>query len=188
MTALAVVRNIDSPRALRTTEDAEDFEQEIVDQYALAMAAAGLSDGHVAHTRSVIVEFARSLDGPLWSASCEDADRFLAEQRRAGHTVSTRAGKAGVLALFYEFVIGRYQGDIHALTRRRGRAADRRVQPPAGRVAGEGAGAAVRRGDRGAVRRLARLWCRRRASTCRPRGTTSPRRCGAGWGCGSTRR
>ena len=115
MTALAVVRNIDSPRALRTTEDAEDFEQEIVDQYALAMAAAGLSDGHVAHTRSVIVEFARSLDGPLWSASCEDADRFLAGQRRAGHTVSTRAGKAGVLALFYEFVIGRYQGDIHAL-------------------------------------------------------------------------
>jgi site-specific recombinase XerD len=30
--------------------------------------------------------------------------------------VSTRAGKAGTLALFYEFVISRYQGDIHALT------------------------------------------------------------------------
>ena len=47
MTGLAAVRNIDSPRALRTAEDVEDFEQEIVDQYALAMAAAGLSDGHV---------------------------------------------------------------------------------------------------------------------------------------------
>ncbi|MGB0094030.1 MAG: tyrosine-type recombinase/integrase [Solirubrobacteraceae bacterium] len=115
MTGLAVVRNIDSPRALRTAEDAEDFEQEIVDQYALAMAAAGLCDEHVARTRSSIVEFARSLDGPLWSATCEDADRFLAGQRRAGHTVSTRAGKAGVLALFYEFLIGRYQGDIHDL-------------------------------------------------------------------------
>ena len=66
---LAVVRNIDSARALRTAEDVEDFEQEIVDQYALAMAAAGLSDGHVARTRSAIVEFARSLDGPLWSAT-----------------------------------------------------------------------------------------------------------------------
>jgi len=115
MTALAVVRNIDSPRALRTAEDSEDFEQEIVDQYALAMAAAGLSDGHVAHTRAAIVQFARSLDGPLWSASCEDADRFLCAERRAGHAVSTRAGKAGVLALFYEFLIGRYQGDIHSL-------------------------------------------------------------------------
>lgn len=115
MAGLAAVRNIDSPRALRTAEDVEDFEQEIVDQYALAMAAAGLSDGHVANTRSVIVQLARSLPGPLWSASCEDADRFLAEQRRAGHSVSTRAGKAGVLALFFEFVIGRYQGDIQAL-------------------------------------------------------------------------
>jgi integrase/recombinase XerC len=27
-----------------------DFEQEIVDQFALAMAAAGVSDGHIRHT------------------------------------------------------------------------------------------------------------------------------------------
>jgi integrase/recombinase XerC len=113
---LAAVRSIDSPRALRTAEDVEDFEQEIVDQYALAMAAAGLSDGHVRNTRSVVIEFARFLVGPLWAASCEDADRFLAEQRRSGSSVSTRAGKAGTLALFYDFVISRYQGDIHALT------------------------------------------------------------------------
>lgn len=113
---LAAVRTISSPRALRTAEDAEDFEQEIVDQHALAMAAAGLSDGHVSQTRSVIIEFARSLTGPLWSATCDDADRFLAAQRRAGHAVSTRASKAGMLAVFFEFVITRYQGDIHALT------------------------------------------------------------------------
>lgn len=114
--SLAVVRTISSPRALRTPEDVEDFEQEIVDQHALAMAAAGLSDAHVSNTRSAIIEFARSLTGPLWSATCDDADRFLAEQRRLGHAVSTRAGKAGTLALFFEFVISRYQGDIHALT------------------------------------------------------------------------
>jgi integrase/recombinase XerC len=114
--SLAVVRSIDSPRALRTPGEVEDFEQELVDQYALAMAAAGLSDGHVSNTRSVIIEFARFLAEPLWSASCDDADRFLAEQRRAGRGVSTRAGKAGTLAGFYEFTITRYQGDIHALT------------------------------------------------------------------------
>ena len=113
---LAAVRTIGSPRALRSAQEVEDFEQEIVDQHALAMAAAGLSDGHVSNTRAVIIEFARSLSGPLWSATCDDADRFLAEQRRAGRAVSTRAGKAGTLALFYEFVISRYQGDIHALT------------------------------------------------------------------------
>ena len=114
--SLAVVRSIGSPLALRSGEDVADFEQEIVDQYALAMAAAGLSDGHVGNTRSVIIEFTRSLAGPLWSATCDGADRFLAEQRRAGRSVSTRAGKAGTLSLFFEFVIGRYQGDIAALT------------------------------------------------------------------------
>ncbi len=113
---LAVVHNLGSPRQLRTATEVEDFEQEIVDQHALAMAAAGLSDGHVTNSRSVIIEFARSLPGPLWAASCDDADRFLAELRRAGQSVSTRAGKARVLAHFYDFVIARYQDDLLALT------------------------------------------------------------------------
>ena len=40
---LAVVRNIGSAAALRTAEDVAAFEQEIADQYALAMAAAGVT-------------------------------------------------------------------------------------------------------------------------------------------------
>ena len=95
---------------------AEDFEQEIVDEYALAMAASGLSDRHIRGTRAVVIEFARSLTVPLWEATCADADLFLAEQRRLGHSVSTRAGKAGKLALFFEFMISRYQGQIHRAT------------------------------------------------------------------------
>jgi integrase/recombinase XerC len=114
--SLAVVRNIGSARALRTEADLEAFEQEIVDQYALAMASAGLTDGYVAGTRRVIFEFARSLSGPLWTASCGDADKFLTDQRRAGRTPSTRATKAVMLAQFFEFVISRFQGDIAALT------------------------------------------------------------------------
>lgn len=116
LVGLAVVRNLASGSALRTAQDVEDFEQEILDQYALAMAAAGLSDGHVTSSRATVIDFARSLPGPVWSASCDDADRWLAGLRRAGRSVSTRAGKAGMLAQFYVFVIARYQGDIHALT------------------------------------------------------------------------
>lgn len=52
--------------ALRTAQDVEYFEQEIVDEYAIAMAAAGLSDGHIRSTRATIIEFARTLTGPLW--------------------------------------------------------------------------------------------------------------------------
>lgn len=113
---LAVVRSIGSASALRTAEDVAGFEQEIIDQYALALAAAGLTDRYVASCRRTIFEFAEPLAGPLWTVSCEDADRFLNELRRAGRSVSTRSTKAVMLAQFYEFVITRYQGDIAALT------------------------------------------------------------------------
>jgi integrase/recombinase XerC len=113
---LAVVRNIGSAAVLRSDDDVAVFAQEIVDQYALAMASAGLTDGYVADTRRVVFEFTESLSGPLWSASCGDADRFLNGQRRVGYAASTRATKAAMLAQFYAFVIARYQGDIHALT------------------------------------------------------------------------
>jgi site-specific recombinase XerD len=116
MVPLAVVRNIGAARALRSEADVEVFEQEIVDQYALAMAAAGLSDGYVSGTRRVIFEFAQSVRGPLWTATCDDADRFLHDQRRAGMAANTRASKAIMLSQFFDFVISRYQADIHALT------------------------------------------------------------------------
>ncbi|WP_454229542.1 hypothetical protein [Propioniciclava flava] len=44
---------------LRTAQDVEDFEQEIVDEYAIAMAAAGLSDGYTRTTRATISSSSR---------------------------------------------------------------------------------------------------------------------------------
>jgi site-specific recombinase XerD len=114
--SLAVVRSIGSARGLRTEQETADFEQELIDQFALAMAAAGLSDGHIRSARAVVFEFRRSLGGPFWTAVPDDADRFLAALHRAGQAVSTRAGKAGMIAQFYEFAITRYQADVHALT------------------------------------------------------------------------
>src|SRR4051794_22064902 len=80
------------------------------------MAAAGATDADRAGARRVIFEFTATLSGPLWTATCGDADRFLSDQRRAGRAASTRSSKATALASFYAFVIARYQGDIHALT------------------------------------------------------------------------
>jgi hypothetical protein len=52
---LAVVRSLgDSPRRLRSPQELEDFEQELVDQYALAMSASGVTDGHVDTVREAI--------------------------------------------------------------------------------------------------------------------------------------
>lgn len=113
---LAAVRSIGTVRGWQSEQDAADFEQEIIDQYALAMAAAGLSDGYIAQARTVVFEFRRYLDAPVWTAKPSDADAFLAGLRRAGLAVTTRAGKAGAIAQFYDFAIARYQGDINALT------------------------------------------------------------------------
>ena len=55
--------------------------------------------------------------------------------------MSTRAGKAGVLALFFEFVISRYKGDFDALT---GFVVEQPIDEfnrPDGRFVGQGAGA-----------------------------------------------
>jgi len=63
--ALAVVRSLDAPRRLQTAIEVEDFEQEIVDQFALAMVGAGLTDSHISSERSAVLEFVRHVGKPV---------------------------------------------------------------------------------------------------------------------------
>lgn len=114
---LAVVRSIGSPRSLGSDADSEAFEQELVDQYALAQAGAGLTDGHISSDRGVIFEFVRFLGDWVWTAEPHDADRYLAYLRRDRRQApATVHGKALTIGRFFEFLIVRYQGDVHALT------------------------------------------------------------------------
>lgn len=113
---LAVVHSLGGSR-MRSPLELEDFEQELVDQFALAASAMGSTDRYVASDRSVIFEFSRCLGRALWEAGPEDADRFLERQRKElGLARSTVYGKAGTLTRFYSFLIARYQGQIHSLT------------------------------------------------------------------------
>lgn len=115
--SLATVRTLGSPLRLRTVQEAEDFEQELVDQFALAAIGAGATDRHVGAERSVIFAFLRFLGRPAWMATAADADRFLGHLRRdLAQAPATLESKAGTLGHFYDFLIGRYQGDVHALT------------------------------------------------------------------------
>jgi site-specific recombinase XerD len=115
--ALAVVRSLDAPRRLETAQQREDFEQELVDQYLLAAVGAGAADATVGGDRSVLFEFIRFLGRPVWTAQPEDADRFLVFQRKElGRARLTVQQKAWALAHFFDFLVVRYQGDIHALT------------------------------------------------------------------------
>lgn len=115
--SLAIVRSIEMPRRLRTPQEFEDFEQELIDQYALAMAAGGVTDGWVSAERAKLFEFIKFMGRPVWTAVPEDADRFLTWLRRdRGQARNTVQQKAAAIAAFFEFLIARYQGDIHALT------------------------------------------------------------------------
>lgn len=114
--ALRPVPSLPATPLVTSPQDADDFEQELIDQYALAQAAAGISDGYITSSRSVVFDFAQSLSGPIWAAGYADGDNFLAEQRRLGRAQSTRAGKAGMIAQFYDFLIARYLGEIRAAT------------------------------------------------------------------------
>ncbi|SBT40491.1 tyrosine-type recombinase/integrase [Micromonospora narathiwatensis] len=115
--ALAVVRSIDAPRRLRTAAELEDFEQELVDQYALASAGSGITDRQIVKERYVLFEFIRFLGEPVWTCQPGDADRYLVHLRKdRGLAPATVTGKAWVVAQFFDFLLTRYQGDIHALT------------------------------------------------------------------------
>ena len=112
-----MVRSLDAPRRLTTWQEIEDFEQELVDQYLLAAVGAGSADSTVAGDRSALFEFIRFLGRPVWTAQPGDADRFLADQRRRlGLARLTVQHKAWALAHFFDFLVVRYQGDIHRLT------------------------------------------------------------------------
>jgi site-specific recombinase XerD len=114
---LAVVRSAAAVRRPTSPQELDDFEQELVDQYALAAAAAGVTDDHIAQERSTIFGFLRFLGRHVWTAQPQDVDRFFAhERKKRGLARSTVHGKAGVLARFFEFLTARYQGEIHELT------------------------------------------------------------------------
>jgi site-specific recombinase XerD len=113
---LAEVRSLRSPARLHALGELQDFEQELVDQYALAAAGAGVTDGWIASERTVLFEFIQFIGRPVWEAGPEQGDAFLAAQRKRGLAKSTLAGKACILTAFFDFLIARYQGDIHALT------------------------------------------------------------------------
>jgi integrase len=117
VSGLAMVRSIGTARSLRSIEELEDFEQELVDQYCLASLGAGLTDGHVAEDRAVLFELIGFLSVSLWAMTPEDGDRWLhwlrSHRRLARSTVQS---KAWTVAQFFEFLATRYQGDIHVLT------------------------------------------------------------------------
>jgi len=117
MEALAVVRDIHSPRSLDCSDDAEEFQENLLAEFVLARAAHGVTDTTVRGDLATVEEFLRWTGKWAWEIEAPHADRFLSEAQR-NNSARTRQIKATRIALFYRFLEQRYQGEIHALTGR----------------------------------------------------------------------
>jgi hypothetical protein len=74
---LAVVRSIDAPQRQTGAQEAEDFEQELVDQYRIAGMGAGLAVSTLARERVALFDFIHFLGHPVWTAQAHGADRYF---------------------------------------------------------------------------------------------------------------
>ena len=71
----------------------------------------------MASSRGAVFEFLRFLGRRVWTAQTADADRYLVWLRRDRQlSIGTIAYRAALLSQFYEFLLVRYQGDVHAVT------------------------------------------------------------------------
>lgn len=114
---LAVVRSLADARTPASVEELADYEQELIDQFLLAGVGAGITDGSLAGDRATLFEFIRFTGRPVWTVQAGDADRFLAYLRKEKlQARATVYDKARAIARFYDFLMARYQGEVHART------------------------------------------------------------------------
>ncbi|MGW0664572.1 tyrosine-type recombinase/integrase [Streptodolium elevatio] len=113
--SLAAVRALRPELRLTTTAEVEAFEQDLLSEFVLARASAGMVDKTIRQDLSAICEVREWLGRPLWEMSPQDVDRFFGGSQRA-LLQTTKVRKAQALAIFFEFLELRHQAEIHAAT------------------------------------------------------------------------
>jgi hypothetical protein len=108
--SLGVVRDLRSPRALETAEDARDYQEHLLAEYVLARAAHGVLDATIRQDVA-IDEFLSWAAVWAWEVEPRHADKFLGDTLR-GWAVATRRRKATSIHSFYRFLEVRYRGEI----------------------------------------------------------------------------
>jgi site-specific recombinase XerD len=115
--ALAVVRDLREQRVLTTDDEIADFETDLLAGFVLARASAGLADSTIRNDTNHLELIRDWFDRPLWEMQPADADAYFGKVLRAARP-STRTGRAGALAVFFEFLALRHTVELHNLTGR----------------------------------------------------------------------
>jgi integrase/recombinase XerD len=115
--ALAVVRDLREHRTPAGEDELADFETDVLAGFVLARASAGLVDSTIRNDVNHL-ELIRDWFGrPLWEMQPVDADAYFGKVLR-GARPSTRAGRAGALTVFFQFLELRHKVELHNLTGR----------------------------------------------------------------------
>ncbi|MFI1401114.1 hypothetical protein [Streptomyces sp. NPDC020681] len=112
--ALAVVRDLREYRAPVSEEELAEFETDVLAGFVLARASAGLVDSTIRNDTNHL-ELIRDWFGrPLWEMESADADVYFGKVLRDAKP-STRTGRAGALAVFFQFLELRHKVELHNL-------------------------------------------------------------------------
>jgi hypothetical protein len=101
----------------RTDEELADYETDLLAGFVLARASAGLADGTIRNDTNHLELIRAWFDRPLWEMQPADADAYFGKVLRDAKP-ATRTGRAGALAVFFEFLELRHKVELHNLTGR----------------------------------------------------------------------
>ncbi|MFD5558809.1 hypothetical protein ACFWIA_33890 [Streptomyces sp. NPDC127068] len=110
---LAAVASIRSRPLLELPQDIADFEQDLLSEFVLARAAAGIADETISDDVKALMQLRGWCGRPLWELVPTDLNRFFGEEQRRLATLM-KVRKAQTLATYFEFLEVRHQADIHA--------------------------------------------------------------------------
>jgi len=112
---LALVQPLRSRPLLATEAEIADFEQDLLAEYVLARASAGVVDRTITGEADAVVELRRWFGRPLWEMQPQDLDRFFGGDQRT-LAPGTKVRKAKAIAVYFEFLELRHRPGIHAAT------------------------------------------------------------------------
>jgi site-specific recombinase XerD len=113
--SLAVVRDLRPRSRLDTAEEVAAFEQDLLAEFVMARASAGVTDGTIRTDVSIVVEVREWFGRPLWQMQPQDLDRFFGRHQRQ-FASGTKVRKAAAIGVFFEFLELRHKAAIHAAT------------------------------------------------------------------------
>jgi integrase len=112
---LAAVRDVRSQLRLETPDEVEVFEQDLLAEFVLARASAGITDTTISADVAAVIALREWSGRPLRELVARDLDQYFGADQRS-LAAGTKVRKAAAFAVFFEFLELRHRPAIHAAT------------------------------------------------------------------------